>query len=433
MYEDLSRLFVILLNMLQTVENIALIPTIFLLLVIVSQYMILAFKPKKRIRGNYRPNVSIIIPAHNEGKYLRKTINSVLNSGYRGKKEVIVVDDGSTDNTSEILKEFKKFIKSIRTNHVGKSKALNKALRIAKYGIIVTLDGDTEIKKGSLEKLLFPLRDKKVAATTGTIRVANDKKIITWFQRVEYLYYSFYKNLCDRIDGVICASGTFSAFRKNCLGKGFSSKLYSEDIDLTLNLIKNGYKVRYVPEAIAYTFVPENVRNLLRQRSRWCKGCIQAMKKHFNLFFNRDYFGPGFYSLPMLSYWYFHALIMGILLFLQILIGYYNFYFSNGNFFSFEVAKYFFFWFSVFGVVNLAYQMLIGNFQVKLLYILNILVVVLTYAIYLYSIKWSKEKFTLKDFFVFMFFFPYWILIMVVQSLSNAEWFVSKARNWWKK
>jgi len=420
--------------MLNTIETVALIPTIFLLVVIISQYVILAFKPKK-IKGNYKPDISIIIPAHNEGKYLRKTINSILESSYKGKNEIIVIDDGSTDNTPKIMEEFKKkkLIKSIRTNHIGKSKALNRGLKLAKYGIIVTLDGDTEIEKDSLAKLLIPFKDKKVAATTGTIKVANNKKILTWFQRVEYLYYSLYKSLCDRIDGVICASGTFSAIRRKYLTKEFSSKLYSEDIDLTLNLIKNGYKVRYVPEAVAYTFVPENLKDLVKQRSRWCRGCIQVMKKHPNLFFNKKYFGPGFYSLPLLSYWYFHALIMGILLFLQILVGYYSFYYINGNIISFEVLKYFFYWFSVFGVVNLAYQMIIGNFQVKLLYILNLLVVTLTYAIYLYSIKWSKERFTIKDIFVFVFFFPYWIFIMIIQSLSNIEWFISKARNWWTK
>lgn len=420
--------------MLNTIETIALVPNIFLLMVIVSQYMILTIKTKK-IKGNYRPNISFLIPAHNEGKHLRKTINSILNSGYRGKKEIIIIDDGSTDDTSEIIKEFKKkqLIKSIKTNHVGKSKALNKGLKLARYDIIVTLDGDTEIEKYSMDKLLIPLKDKRVAATTGAIKVANNKKILSWFQRVEYLYYSLYKSLCDRIDGVICASGTFSAIRKKYLTEGFSSNLYSEDIDSTINLIKNGYKVRYTPEAVAYTFVPENVRTLARQRTRWCKGCIQAMKKHSDLFFNRKHSGPGFYSLPLLSYWYFHALIMGILLFLQIVIGYYTFYYINGNVISFEVLKYFFYWFSIFGVVNLAYQMIIGNFQVKLLYILNLFVVILTYAIYLYSIKWSREKVTLKDVFAFIFFFPYWIFIMIIQSFSNIEWFVSKTKNWWTK
>ena len=421
--------------MLQTIENIALIPTVFLLVVVFSQYLILFFKPKKGIRGNYKPAISVLIPAHNEGKYLRKTIESVLNCGYRGKKEIIVIDDGSTDNTPQIIEEFKKkkSIRSIRTDHIGKSKALNEGLKLAKNGIIVTVDGDTKIERGSLDKLLAPFSDKKVAATTGAIKVANTKKLLAWFQRIEYLYYSFYKHLCDRIDGVICASGTLSAFRKKCLRKGFNPDVYSEDIDFTLNLIKEGYRIRYVPEAIALTHVPEKIKDLAKQRSRWCRGCIQVMKRHFDLFFNKEHVGPGFYTLPILSYWYFHALIMGILIFLQVFVGYYSFYYLNGNIVSFEVGKYFFYWFSIFGIMNLAYQIIVGNFSLKLLYVLNFLVVILTYAIYLYSVKWSREKITMRDVFSFVFLFPYWIFIMVIQGFSNIEWFISKAKNWWKK
>jgi len=421
--------------MLQTIESIALIPTIFLLVVILSQYFILIFKPKKKVQGSPKPHISILIPAHNEGKYLKKTIESILNCGYKGKKEIIVIDDGSTDDTPRIIEEFKKkkLIKPIRTNHIGKSNALNKGLKLAKNDIVVTVDGDTKIEKGSLDKLLAPFSDKKVAATTGAIKVANPKKILTWFQRIEYLYYSFYKHLCDRVNGVICASGTLCAFRKSCLRKGFNPNIYSEDIDFTLDLIKKGYRISYTPEAIAFTHVPEKIKGLAKQRSRWCRGCIQVMKKHFDLFFNKKYVGPGFYTLPILSYWYFHALVMGILIFLQVFVGYYSFYYVNGNFISFEVVKYFFYWFSVFGIMNLAYQIIIGNFQLKLLYVLNFLVVILTYIIYAYSVKWSNEKFTLRDVFSFIFLFPYWIFIMIVQSFSNIEWFVSKAKNWWRK
>jgi cellulose synthase/poly-beta-1,6-N-acetylglucosamine synthase-like glycosyltransferase len=421
--------------MLRFIETIALIPTIFLFIVILSQYAILILKPKKKIVGNSRPAISILIPAHNEGKYLKETINSILNSGYRGKKEIIVIDDGSTDNTPRIIEQFRKkgLIKSIRTNHIGKSKAMNKGLKLAKNEIIVTIDGDTKIKKGSLDKLLAPFSDEKVAATTGSIKVANPKKFITWFQRVEYLYFSFYKSLCDRLDGIIWTSGTLSAFRKKCLKKGFNPKIYLEDIDLALNLKKKGYKIHYIPQAIAYTFVPEKIRDLAKQRYRWLRGGIQIMKRHFDLYFNKKYFGPGFYTLPMMSYWYFHSLVMGILIFLQVFIGYYNFYYLSGNVISLDVIKYFFFWFSIFGIVNLAYQIIIGNFQLTLLYFFNFLVVILTYTIYIYSIRWFRERITLKDVVAFIFMFPYWMFIMIIQSFSNIEWFVSRTKNWWRK
>jgi cellulose synthase/poly-beta-1,6-N-acetylglucosamine synthase-like glycosyltransferase len=423
--------------MLLLIETIAIIPTFFLLIVVLSQYAILIFKPKKKITGNYKPSVSILIPAHNEGNHLRKTIESILNCGYTGKREIIVIDDGSIDGTPKIIKEYKKkrLITSIRTNHIGKSKAMNKGLQLAKNEIIVTVDGDTNIEKGSLNKLLAPFSDKQVAATTGAIKTANSNKIITWFQRVEYLYFSFYKSLVDRLDGIIWVSGTLSAIRKKCLKDegGFSSKVYLEDMDLALKLIKKGYKIHYISDAIALTHAPEKIKDLAKQRFRWLRGGIQMMKENFDMYFNKKYFGSGFYALPLMSYWYLHSLLMGFLLFLQIILGYYNYFYIYGNIISFNVLAYFFNWFSVFGIINLTYQIIIGNFQLTFLNLLNIIVVVLTYAIYLYSIKWFKEKITLKDLIALIFMFPYWVFLMIIQIYSNVEWFSGKARNWWNK
>jgi cellulose synthase/poly-beta-1,6-N-acetylglucosamine synthase-like glycosyltransferase len=423
--------------MLRLIETIAIIPTFFLLLVIISQYLILIFKPKKKITGTSKPSISILIPAHNEGHYLRKTIDSILNCGYTGKKEIIIIDDGSVDDTPRIIKEYekKRLIKSIRTNHIGKSEAMNKGLQLAKNEIIVTIDGDTKIEKGSLDKLLVPFSDKKVAATTGVIKIANSNKIITWFQRVEYLYFSFYKSLCDRLDGIIWVSGTLSAIRKKYLKAegGFSSKVYLEDMDLALKLIKKSYKIHYIPDAIALTHAPEKIKDLAKQRFRWLRGGIQMMKDHSDIYLNKKHFGSGFYALPLMSYWYFHSLVMGILIFLQIILGYYSYFYIYGNIFSFEVLKYFFYWSSVFGMINVAYQIIIGNFQLTLLHLLNMIVVLLTYAIYLYSIKWFKEKFTLKDLIALIFMFPYWVFLMIIQIYSNIEWFSKKTRNWWNK
>jgi cellulose synthase/poly-beta-1,6-N-acetylglucosamine synthase-like glycosyltransferase len=420
--------------LLQTVETIALVPTFFLLGVLFLQLWILIFKRKTTTYESYRPAVSVLIPAHNEGRHLKKTIGSVLKSGYMGKMEVIVIDDGSEDNTPEILKEFKGKIKSIRTEHIGKSNALNLGLKLAKNEIIVTIDGDTKIEKGSLDKLVAPLSNKGIVATTGAIKVANTKKPITWFQRVEYLYFSLYKDLCNRIDGVIWASGTLSAFKRDWLTKiGFNPDLYMEDVDIGLKLIRHNQKIFYVRDAVAYTFAPERVRDFVRQRVRWVRGGIQIIKKYFDMFFNRRYPGVGFFTFPIMSYWYFHALTMGTLLFLQIFLGYYNFYYVHGNVFSLEVAKYFFFWFSIFGIINLAYQIFIGNFPLKLLYASNILLVLLMYAIYVFSVRWHKEKITLKDIIAYTFMFPYWILILMIQNYGNIQWFTKKGRNWWKK
>ena len=424
-------------NMLQIIETIAVVPTLFLLIVILLQYSILILIPKRKNPGKFKSSVSIIIPAHNEGMYLEKTINSVLSCGYVGKKEIIVIDDGSTDNTPEIIKKYEKrrLIKSIRTDHIGKSRAVNRALKLAKNEIIVTVDGDTKVEKGSLDSLLAPFYDEKVAATTAAIKIANTNKFITWFQRVEYIYFSFYKSLCDRLNAIIWVSGTLSAIRKKFImhEKGYSSKTFVEDIDLALRLIKKGYKIRFVPDATASTFAPETIKSLAKQRLRWLRGGIQIVKKYFKFFFNRKYFGPGFFSLPLMLYWYWHSLVMGLLILLQIAVGYYNYFYIYGNVLSFEVIKYFFYWFSVFGIINLFYQILIGNFPLTFLSALNIIVVGLTYFIYIYSMRYFREKITIKDIIALIFMFPYWILIMSIQIFSNVEWFKTKSKNWWNK
>jgi cellulose synthase/poly-beta-1,6-N-acetylglucosamine synthase-like glycosyltransferase len=419
--------------MLEAIEGIALIFSSCLLLVVIAQYIVLSLGRKRRPSKAWAPPISILIPAHNEAQHLREVLNSVLGSGYKGRKEIIVIDDGSTDETPEIVEEFRaRGVKSLRTPHLGKSKALNKGLGVARHDVIVTIDGDTKIERGALDKLIAPLADKRVAIATGAIKVADQKGILCWFQRVEYLYLLFYKALCDRLDGVVWASGTLSAFRRDCLKEGFDPNLFMEDVDIALRLIKRGRGIRYVPEARAYTFVPKRLRDFVRQRCRWVRGGIQIMKKHRDLILNPSYPGPGFFTLPLMLYWYFHAWVM-IVIFLQVFLGYYRFYYIAGNVLSMEVARYFFNWFSLFGVLNLAYQILIGNFPLTALYLLTILMVVLMYALYVYAIKWSGDRIGTKDVIALIFMFPYWILLMLIYMYGSIEWFRPSIGNWWRK
>jgi len=397
----------------------------------------LIFKPKKKIRGNYRPAVSVLIPAHNEGKYLKKTINSILSCGYKGKKEIIVVDDGSTDNTPQIIREFKKkkLIKSIRTNHIGKSKALNKGLKLAKNEIVITIDGDSRLEKGSIKKLVAPFSDKMMAATTGVIKVENTRKPLSWFQKLEYLNFAFFKSVCEKINAVIAASGPLSAFRRRYLVEagGFNQYVFLEDFDVALKLIKKGYKTRFVETAVCYTFVPEKLLEFVKQRFRWTRGGAQIIKTHFDMFLNRKYKGPGMYSLPLLSYWYIHSVLMGIALILQIALGYHNFFLTNGVVFSWDVARYFFYWFSVFGIINVGYEAILGNISLSLLTALNMLLLAFTYGIFLLALNKFKESLTLKDIVAFIFMFPYWLILLFVHAMSNIEWLKKRGKNLWRK
>jgi len=424
--------------MIQIIESVALLPTTVLLAIILSQYIIVLFRRKQESDNNFSPPLSILIPAHNEGKYLEATLNAIINSQYRGKKEIIVIDDGSSDNTPDIIRKFKKrgLIKSLRTQHIGKSNALNKALRLARYQIIVVIDGDSEIEQDALSKLVKPLVDRRIGAVAGTIKVKNKRAgILTWFQKVEYLYFSFFRSVCDRINGTIFTPGPLSAYRKSLVKKlgGFSDKLYMEDVDISIRIVKSGHRIRVVDTAITKTNVPCSFKEWFRQRYRWNTGGIELAKSNLKFYFRKKFSGSSLYSLPIMTYWYFHALIMGIVLFCQIFGGYYQYFYAHGNVISFGVAQYFLYWFSVLGIINLGWQLAIGNWAPNTLMVLSLIITVLNYPLYLYPFKRYREKFGLRDLVVFFFLFPYWMLILIVQSYSNITWFRSGGRNWWRK
>jgi len=423
--------------MLQIIEAIALVPTSILLVLVIAQCCILVFGKKEEYAAGYRPSVSVLIPAHNEGSYIRKTIDSVLGNGYKGRLEVIVANDGSTDNTADVLGSYPKDsgVKSIRTEHIGKSRAMNRMIGMASNDIVVTIDGDTIIEKGSLERLVAPLSDSNVAAATGSMKIANHgHPVITWFQRLEYFGFSLFNHICNKANGLYCTAGTLSAFRRSVLSEmnGFNDRVLIEDKDLGLRMRKAGHKISYVPKAVAHTNSPERWRHLLKQRMRWSKGGIQVIKDHRSLLFSRKLPGIGFFSMPVMGYWYFHSAII-ILIALQVLIGYNTYFLSTGTAFSIDVAQYFLLWFSVFGAINLAYNTLTGVWPMTLLAVENVLIVALTYMLMLYSIRWMGERLRLRDALAMVFMFPYWIIIMAVNLASNTEWFRRPGLNRWDK
>ena len=406
------------------------------LLLVCFQLFVFFIKKERSFKGKYLPSVTVLVPCHNEGKYLRETLESILSSDYAGKLNVWVLDDGSTDKSPEIAKEFKsRGVKCIKTPHIGKSNALNNALKKVRTEIVMTIDGDTKIEKGSIEKMVLPFQEKQTGATTGVIKARVSKKPITWFQRIEYLGFVFYKRVCNKLNALIVASGPLSAYRTKYLKSvnGFSPYILSEDFDAALKLIKKGYRVYFVKDAVCWTQVPEKVRVLSKQRLRWGKGGIHVLKTHSDMWFNPKYKWAGFFSIPLLLYGYFHSTIMGTILLLQIFLGYYSWFYSYGVVVSIEVIKYFFYWFSVFGIINLAYNIWVGVFPLTALNLINILIVSFNYLLFGVAVKTTGEKFGWKDLFVFVFLFPYWMLLLVIQIFTNLEWFKEKGRNWWKK
>ncbi|MFN3527518.1 MAG: glycosyltransferase, partial [Candidatus Altarchaeaceae archaeon] len=340
--------------------NILIVLFLFLSLLYISWIIIFLFFPKKKYEEKFY-NISILIPAHNEGENIENTIKNVLNAKYKGEKEIIVINDGSTDNTEEILRNICKIHKEVKffnTNHIGKANALNFAISKAKNDIIIILDADSEIEKNGLLKICLPFSDKNVVAVGGIIRAKLNNNLLTWFQDLDYIISSSWRYICDKINSAYMLPG-FAAFRKEILIEvnGFSTDTFSEDIDIGLKITDKDKKV-VTSDAVIFTKVPETIKGLVKQRIRWGRGGLQVMKKHRKLFFKNFKI---FYAMGTQFYWYLHSTIYIPTIIYSMIYGYFIYFFEKGNIISFDVFKYFFSWLSAYGMFEYAYIKFIQN------------------------------------------------------------------------
>lgn len=236
-----------------------------------------------------KPLVSLIVPAYNEAKVISKTINSLLQLSYE-PKEIIIIDDGSKDDT---LKEAQKIAKKapirvISKPNGGKWSALNKGIEEAKGEIVVCIDADTTLEKNAIEPLLPYFDNSKVAAVAGNIKVGNRRSSLTKLQALEYiLEINLQRRSESTISRITVVPGPLGAFRKSILEEVgmYSGDTFAEDADLTLNIVKAGYKIKFEKKAIGYTEAPTTLLDLGKQRYRWYRGQLQVMKKNVKAFF----------------------------------------------------------------------------------------------------------------------------------------------------
>jgi cellulose synthase/poly-beta-1,6-N-acetylglucosamine synthase-like glycosyltransferase len=300
----------------------------------------------------YTPLLSIIVPAHNEEATIEKTIQSLLEADYPNK-EIIIVDDGSTDRTYELALPYasKGLIKLLKREKASGKKAIpvNYGLLFAKGDVVLVVDADTLIERNALRRMIRPLSDPHVGAVSGNVRVANKKNLLTRLQAYEYLMaMEMGRRFQSHVGTLMIIPGAFGAVRRHLLQEVgvYDVDTITEDFDVTIKIHKMKQKVRFVSEAIAWTFVPITWRAWIRQRERWTRGQLQTLLKHRNLFF-RSYFGlAGLVGAPDMAFmdivilftrtiWFFilpfffmHNLWMLLVIFILI----YVFYFINESF-----------------------------------------------------------------------------------------------------
>ena len=236
-----------------------------------------------------RPFVSIVVAAHNEEGVIESNIRSLVELPWE-EKEIIVVDDGSTDRTYELAKPFadRGLIKLLRnaapSGRGGRPFATNMGVRASSGEFIISVDADTTFDLSTVQKMIEPFADPRVAAVSGNLKVANrDKNALTACQACEYLEsITLWKTWTSMIGTLLQTSGAFGAYRRAALEQvGMWDPELAEDADLSSKLRKAGFKIRFAREAVAFTHVPENLSALTRQRTRWAHGFLRTyFRKH---------------------------------------------------------------------------------------------------------------------------------------------------------
>ncbi|MDB6148115.1 MAG: polysaccharide deacetylase, partial [Spartobacteria bacterium] len=276
----------------------------------------LAYRFRREPRKEVTEPVSVVIAAYNEGKVIAGTLGALLLSDHKGEIEVIVVDDGSTDQTASEVERASRGdarVRLLQQENRGKARALQRGLAAIKHGIVVFIDADTQCQRDTLPRLLEPFATKDIAAVSGHAKVGNLRTFIARCQALEYTCgFNLDRRAYNRWNCITVVPGAISAVRKDAIDQagGLSLETMAEDTDLTLALHKQQQRVVYVPGAIAWTEAPESVRTLARQRSRWAYGTLQCLWKHRDMVFNWNYGALGWFSLP--SVWFFQIILVAL-------------------------------------------------------------------------------------------------------------------------
>jgi cellulose synthase/poly-beta-1,6-N-acetylglucosamine synthase-like glycosyltransferase/peptidoglycan/xylan/chitin deacetylase (PgdA/CDA1 family)/spore germination protein YaaH len=259
---------------------------------------------RQRAVSAYTPAVTVVIPAFREETVIVATVKSLLAQDYAGELDVIVVDDGSPDDTCGVAQRAfagNPAVRVLTKANGGKASALNHGIRQASGEIIVALDADTLFDPDAVTQLVAPLADPHVGAVAGNAKVGNRINLVTRWQALEYITS---QNLDRRafalLDCIMVVPGAIGAWRRSLVVDvgGFSNDTLAEDQDLTLSIGRRGYRVAYADRAIAWTEAPDTLRGLARQRFRWSFGTLQCAWKHRDLLFRPSAGTLGAVALP---------------------------------------------------------------------------------------------------------------------------------------
>lgn len=270
------------------------------------------------------PKISLLIAAYNEAQNIAETFRGIRGQDYPGELEIIVVDDGSSDDTVATLRSFNlPNLKIVQAHHGGKANALNEGLNHVTQDIVVCIDADTFLHPQALRRIVarFLTDPADTAAIAGCVLVKNSRS--TFMARLqEWDYFTGIasaKRQQSLYQGTLVAQGAFSAFRTRLVRAHHGwPAVIGEDIVLTWSLIKSGWRIGFEPTAIGFTTAPETLKGFYRQRKRWARGMIEGLKQHGHLVWSTSRLSSFFvgidFIIPFIDLFYAFVFLPGVVL-----------------------------------------------------------------------------------------------------------------------
>lgn len=406
-------------NFVYVLTQLIILISLFLGFIWLYYLIFLDLEEKKRI--NVYPTVTIAVPAHNEEETIEKTLNSIFSLDYpRDKLKVIVINDGSKDNTGKILKEYKKKEKNLiiidKKINEGKAKGLNDALSITDTEFFACVDADSTLARDSLKNNIKYFYDvngnlkKEIGAVISVVKVNNPLNWLGFAQKIEYQIMSLYRKLFAYANFLNVTPGVLSVYRTDVLKEvdGFDEKSITEDFEVAMKIVKKHYKIEMSTESIAYTNVPLTFKAWWKQRIRWYRGFIETMVKHKDLIFSKEHGAFGLFYIPV-------TIIAPFVLFLSISLILYKMYLEASRFlFKLFFAPKTIEWFRF---QSLEEYILDTNFYITI-------PILVLFFIFLYTLVksffFNEEKFNTKTFIgilIYLYLYPYLTFLQWMQAL----------------
>lgn len=270
------------------------------------------------------PSISLLIAAYDEEANIADTFRAIRKQDYPGKIEIVVVDDGSSDNTIGVLESLNvQNLKIVHANHGGKARALNEGLKYINHDIVVCIDADTFLHPQALRRIVarFLTDPPDTAAVAGCVLVKNSRStFMTRLQEWDYFTgIASAKRQQSLYQGTLVAQGAFSAFHSKVVKahQGWPSVI-GEDIVMTWSLIKSGWRIGFEPTAIGFTSAPPTVKGFYRQRKRWARGMIEGLKQHGRLVWSSSRLAAFFvgidFIIPLIDLFYAFVFLPSVIL-----------------------------------------------------------------------------------------------------------------------